>query len=106
MAELENVFGWFYKQPERIMTFGVAFFSLGSVLLFVGLAGHLMVTLSNMGRQIAKLSFNTSLNNAYPEFPSWWIPESYIGYLLALLLIAVGLFLKAYGKKFKRQMRL
>jgi len=98
----ENIWGWFVVRPERILNAGWSFFSGGAILFVAGLWGRVASAAVNVLSQMAKKPFDASLAAMYPDFPTWWIPESVVGLVFAALLVAVGIYLTLLGKKLNR----
>lgn len=99
---IEDIWGWFVVQPERILTAGMCFFGVGGILCLAGLWGWVATVAVNAVSQKGPKQVNVSLDTLYPGLPIWWIPESFEGLLFAVILIAVGIHLAILGKKIKR----
>lgn len=100
---LDRVLGYFLKEPRRLENLGSTFASIGAIIIVIGLYAHVATTASSA---LAFLSRQTStvrtLAELYPLLPTWWVPESLFGGLLAVLLTAIGLWLNAIGQQIRR----
>ncbi len=99
---LERLYEFFLTKPVRILVFGKAVLSCGFALLIAGMFGGITTSVNSIksvgGRQVA----NATLAEAYPAFPTWWIPETALGYIIAVLLICSGVAICVSGKRLIR----
>src|SRR3954462_7081697 len=79
------------RHPGRAMVVGKTLFLAGSILIVgavfarAGLANH------NTARAEAKLPPVSTLAEAYPQYPTWIVPEGPVGFGIAALLVVVGM---------------
>lgn len=102
MERLENMLSWFHEQPQRILNFGSSCFTFGFILLITGLWSRVANQAADAMNRMAKLQLEASLATSYPNFPTWWIPESLVGQCFSILLITYGVGFKLYGRKLIR----
>ena len=91
------------EEPDRMVGLGRGLARTGSFILLIGVIAHAATAatsiVNGIGKQVVEPQ---SLAMLYPSLPTWWIPESIIGSLPALLLLSAGITLAAMGKKLKR----
>lgn len=106
MAKLfENIWGWFVVRPDRITPAGAICSSAGLALLIAGCWGAVAsAALDALGRMRNK-PFDGSLATLLGGFSTWWIPESALGFIFALILIVGGICFAALGANIKRLLR-
>jgi hypothetical protein len=76
--------------PRLTSHAGRALMTLAVIVLLLVWRGHLLLAL--LDRRLARVDLDgpTSLAEMFPTWLTWWIPESPVGYLGALVLFAVG----------------
>lgn len=86
----EWLFGLMLMNPRAFRAVGRGLLNLGGFLLLFGWQGHRVLAL--IDRRLGRVGQDApdSLAQLYPTLPTWWIPETWIGYSLAVLLIVVG----------------
>ena len=86
-------------RPGRLSGLGQALFRVSAMILLVGLCGRVAVTATSAIRAMAvSVSPETSLAILYHSLPTWWVPESFVGYFACALTAVLGLTLIQMGK--------
>lgn len=104
---MEAIYGWFQEKPQRLIDSGRSLFMVGFVLLLVGLCGYMATTSVNVIVNLvpgAQIQPAKTLAEIYPTLPTWWVPESLLGFMLALVLIVLGIAVAMTGKQYKRML--
>ncbi len=71
--------------------------------LLVGICGLVAITATSAIRAMAVSEpTNTSLAMLYPSLPTWWVPESFLGYFACVLTAVLGMTLVQMGKAIER----
>ena len=100
----EKIVEYFLSKPARLIELGGFVSSIGTVLILAGLLGRIgttaITTLGSHGNAVAE----KTLAEIYPTLPTWWIPETLGGGLLAMVIFVIGAWIILVGKKFKRFM--
>jgi hypothetical protein len=97
---VDILFEFFYTRPSRIVSLGSGTFSLGSGLIIAGLIGAVGTTAINRLPTLAHSPVDTkTLAEIYPDLPTWWIPESSIGFFLSFVLAMIGVVVALHGKQ-------
>lgn len=95
---------YFITHPRRIKSIGRLLIISGMFITIAGLLGNLATSTTdmilNMGSP-APTQVKT-LAEIYPTLPTWWIPESFIGSVPAVLFIVLGLWLTAMANQLIR----
>lgn len=103
---LEKLQDYFLSEPKALIYFGRAFVWLGGWLIIFALVGMVATTainaMGNIGRQAISVK---TLADIYPSIPTWWIAESIIGALPAIVIVVAGLWMNQTGKRIWRFMR-
>lgn len=100
---LDRVFDYFMTEPRRLVNLGSTLVSIGTFTMVIGLIANVATTTTSaLGNLAGQTSALKSLAELYPSLPTWWIPESIVGGLPAVLLTAAGLWLNATGRQIRR----
>ncbi|MBS0437098.1 MAG: hypothetical protein JSR75_19805 [Proteobacteria bacterium] len=93
----------FYFNPARMRAAGRLVFHLGAALLCAGTLGRLLLgvqeALLRLGPNRQGTAEAPSLASAYPAWPTWWVPEGPLGYVLAFALVGLGLLALSTAKR-------
>lgn len=94
---------FFVARPGRLGALGRALFQVSTMILLVGVCGHVAVTATSAIRAMAvSVPPATSLAMLYPSLPTWWVPESFLGYFACMVTAVLGLALVQMGKAIAR----
>lgn len=85
--------------PSLFKYAGQALFSVGGFLVVAGVIGRAALAALGVARARAKLPPAESLSAIYPTLPTWWVPESLIGFLFALAVAIAGAWLALTAKR-------
>lgn len=102
---MERILGWFIEEPQRLIDSGWLLTLAGFILLFSGLWGLVTTTSVNAVSSVAPgvtAPPSKVLADIYPMLPTWWIPESPLGFVLPVVLIILGWIVAMAGKQIKR----
>lgn len=100
---------WFLRliltNPSLFKGIGNAMMSLGGFLILFGWRGHRVLEV--IDRRLARVALEgpTTLAELYPTLPTWWIPETSIGFVAAFLVALLGGLLAWYSKQLERLTR-
>lgn len=99
----EMLIEFFIARPGRLSSLGRALFQVSAMILMVGLCGRIAITGTSAIRAMAgAVSLGISLAMLYPSLPTWWVPESFLGYFACVLTAVLGLTLVQMGKAIDR----
>lgn len=97
---------FFLIDPKRLMSLGRTMERTGWFILFFGAIGHAATSATAGFHSVAKQAGPTNaLADIYPSLPTWWVPESIVGCLPALMLLALGFGLASLSKQLQRLYR-
>ena len=100
---LERLKDYFLAEPERFIGQGRAMVYLGVGLIMFGLVGNVATSAANgIGISGGNAGAVKTLADIYPSLPTWWVPESIIGALPAIVITAIGVWLILTGKRVRR----
>src|SRR3954462_13595085 len=77
--------------PWGAMLVGKTLFLAGSILIVGAVFARKGVSNHNTARAEAKLPPVYPLAQAYPQYPTWIVPEGPVGFGIAALLVVVGM---------------
>ena len=87
------------RHPRRALVVGKALFLAGSILIVGAVFARAGLVNINAQRAEAKLPAIHTLAQAYPQYPTWVVPEGPIGYSVAAVLVLVGMALTVLADK-------
>ncbi|CAN7782480.1 hypothetical protein LJR296_008114 [Cupriavidus necator] len=91
------------ERPRRLLVTGRLFVYLGGLWCIAGIAGAFATRAIGILQHTARSAApSLQLADLYPGLPTWWVPESWLGALPAIALVAFGLWLVAVGNKLLR----
>lgn len=91
--------------PKVALLAGQALFAFGGFLIISGLIGRVATTAINSTRSVSKLPPLSALRDAYPTYTLWWVPETFLGYVLPALFAAAGIYVVLTAKRFLKAQR-
>lgn len=89
------------RAPKRATAIGKALFLAGGVLVLAALFGRIGLVAVNGERAQAGLSTLHTLAEAYPQYPTWFVPEGPVGFAVAALLVLAGMVVIQLAEKAK-----
>ena len=100
---MDRIIGFFMTQPRRLIALGRACVATGGFIVITGVVGW--AALRMVGTVTHRAPPNQALDSLaslYPTLWTWWVPETLLGMLPALVLIALGFWLAALGRNLRR----
>jgi hypothetical protein len=102
---LERLENFFLTHPERLIGLGSAFAFMGMWLILFGLVGNIATSAINgLGIIGGHAGATKTLADIYPSLPTWWVPETIVGALPAMVLMSIGIWSNLEGKRIRRFM--
>lgn len=101
---LERLWDYFLDDPKRLIMAGRATHTSGWLLLMAGLLGVMLLAATNGVKSLGGQTVALGLADLYPALPTWWVPESFLGFLLAVILAGGGIYFEYIGRKMLRLM--
>ena len=102
---LDRLIDFFLGEPRRLVTLGAALVRFGGFLFIAGLVGQVATTAVSAVKGLAGAPrVDVPLADVVPGYLSFWMPESALGFGLALLLLAAGLMAARTGRVYQRYM--
>jgi hypothetical protein len=96
---------WINRQPKLARMVGQGLFSIGGFIIVCGLIGRVAMGAINSSRGISKLSPLSGLNDAYPMYSLWWVPEHFSGYAAGAIAAAAGIYIGFTAKAILKAMK-
>lgn len=101
----EPVIEFFYTKPSRIVTLGTAIFRTAAIPFLAALFGRVAtVSINILPTLTHSAPDQKTLADIFPNFSTWWIPESLPCFFLTILVMSIGLSVAGYGKYLVRQL--
>lgn len=79
------------RSPKRWLVLGKAIFLAGAILIVGAVFARAALVNINTVRAAAKQPALHRLAEAYPQYPTWIVPEGPLGFSVAAVLVLVGL---------------
>ncbi|RYZ00911.1 MAG: hypothetical protein EOO24_15925 [Comamonadaceae bacterium] len=86
------------KSPRHATILGKALLLAGAILILGAVFARAGLIGINGDRTQAKLPAFQTLAEAYPQYPTWFVPEGPLGYTIAALLVLAGMALVALAE--------
>ena len=91
------------QHPKRAIVLGKAILLAGSILVLGAVFARAGLVNINADRAEAKLPALHTLAEAYPQHPTWLVPEGPVGFSISAVLVLVGMGLTVLGEKAARR---
>jgi len=79
------------RNPRNAMIVGKTVFLAGSILVVAAEFGKTGLGNTNADRAAAKLPPLHTLAEAFPQYPTWLVPEGPVGFVIAAVLVLAGM---------------
>lgn len=87
------------RAPRQALIAGKTLFLAGAILILGAVFARAGLMALNAERTDAKLPIVHKLAEAYPQYPTWIVPEGPVGYTIAALLVLAGLALTVLAEQ-------
>lgn len=95
---LDQFAEFFLLHPKRLVAVGEALYSVASALVVLG-ACATVAAINSLGRQVRSQS---TLADLLPGLPTWWIPETLVGFVFVIVVAIVGVVIAREGRNLER----
>jgi hypothetical protein len=106
---LDQVTAYFLTDPNRLVSLGRTLLRSGGVVVVAGLWGRVAIAGVDAALGPAGASRMdsdlTTLVALYPDLPTWWVPETVLGFLSAALIMLSGAVAMATGRQLRQHLR-
>lgn len=79
------------RSPRRALLLGKGVFLVGAILILGAVFARAGLMSINEERAAAKLPALRTLAEAYPQYPTWPVPEGPVGFAISAALVLLGL---------------
>jgi hypothetical protein len=93
------------RSPTRALVIGKIVFLAGAILILGAVFARAGLMSVNEQRIEAKLPAFRTLAEAYPQYPTWVVPEGPVGFTLSAVLVLVGMGLTVLASDAAKQGR-
>lgn len=87
------------RSPRHAFVLGKVLFLAGCILILGAAFARAGISAINADRADARLPALRTLAEAYPQYPTWIVPEGPVGFGIAAVLVLVGMALTVMGEK-------
>ena len=87
------------RHPRQVLVIGKALLLIGSILVVAAVFARSGLLAENEKRAQAHQPSLRTLAEAYPQYPTWMVPEGPVGYALAAVLVLAGTALTVLAEK-------
>ncbi len=103
---LEHLVDYFLTRPKRLVALGQVLIRSGGFLVILGVIAHAATNSLSVvrGMTVAQQS-DPTLADLVPAVPTWWVPESAVGFGLVALLLLAGVVALRTGRLYERVLR-
>lgn len=105
---MEWVWTLMIEKPRAVAGWSRAFFNAGWIVAVAGLYGQVAPRVTDLSATFGSKAAGKSpaaLADLYPAIPTWWIPESALGFARCAVAAMLGLWLIVTAKRLSRQVR-
>lgn len=100
---LDRLAGFFLLHPKRLVVVGEGLCSVASALVMLGACANLytgaIVAINSLGHQARSQS---TLAELLPDLPTWWVPETLVGFVFTIAVAIVGAVIAREGRNLER----
>jgi hypothetical protein len=93
------------RSPRPALVLGKILFLAGAILILGAVFARASLWGINAERSEAKLPALHTLAEAYPQYPTWVVPEGPVGFTVAALLVLAGMGLTVLASDASKQER-
>jgi hypothetical protein len=93
------------RSPKHALVLGKILFLAGAILILGAVFARAGLVATNAERAEAKLPVLRTLAEAYPQYPTWLVPEGPVGFTLAAVLVLAGMALIVLAEEAAKQER-
>lgn len=99
----ETILAFFLSRPRRLVLMGHSLLKLTGFIVVAGLIGRTVTTgLASMRHfQITEHGV-LPLTALLPNLPTWWVPETTLGFTAAAMLALMAMVMAKMGRKLER----
>lgn len=91
------------RSPQRALVTGKVLLSVAGILILGAVFARAGLINTNAERAEAKLPPLRTLAEAYPQYPTWLVPEGPVGFALSAALVLAGMALVVLAEKAARR---
>jgi hypothetical protein len=100
---LERALAYFWEEPARLLNLAKTVFAIGALDLLTGAMGHVAVVADVAGQHLfPHPAGDRTLAEIYPSLVTWWVPETIVGCIPGIVLVAVGWRLAVFARQLKQ----
>ena len=93
------------RSPKHALVLGKTLFLLGAILILGAVFARSGLVALNAERAESKLPALHTLAEAYPQYPTWLVPEGPVGFTVAALLVLVGMGVTVLAESARKQQK-
>ena len=99
----ETILAFFLTHPRRLVLMGQSLLELAGFIVVAGLIGRVVTTgLASVKHFQATEHGALPLTALLPNLPTWWVPETTLGFMAAAMLALMAVAMAKMGRKLER----
>lgn len=99
----ETILNFFLSRPRRLVLMGQTLLQIAGFAFVAGLIGRAVTTgLASVKHFQATEPGVLPLTALLPNLPTWWVPETILGFTAAAMLVLVAIAMAKMGRKLER----
>lgn len=99
----ERTLAYFFEEPARLLGMAKTVAAVGALDLIAGAMGHVAVVADTVIQRLqSHPGADRALADIYPSLVTWWVPETIVGCIPGVALVAVDWSLAAVARQLKR----
>lgn len=101
---MESILNFLFSQPSFFRQFGILLAEVSGGIGIIGLIGRVVTTAANTSLITKQAQPEKQLADVMTGFPTFWVPESALGFGLVCFLFVIGLTIAWKGKDIERKL--
>jgi hypothetical protein len=93
------------RSPRAAIVLGKTLFLAGAILVLGAVFARIGLQAKNAQRAESSLPALRTLAEAYPQYPTWLVPEGPVGFTVSAVLVLIGMALTVMGGEAAKQDR-
>ncbi|MDT3736778.1 MAG: hypothetical protein ROZ00_11170 [Denitratisoma sp.] len=100
---LDRFVEFFLLHPKRLVAVGEILYTVASALVVLGACTNVYTGAINAINRLSRQARSQSaLADLLPGFPTWWVPETFVGLVFVIAIAIVGAVIAREGRNLER----
>jgi hypothetical protein len=102
---MESILNFLFSQPSFLRQLGILLAEVSGIIGIIGIIGRVVTTAANTSLVTKQAQPEKHLADVMTGFPTFWVPESTLGFGLVCFVFVIGLTVAWIGKDIERKLR-